>query len=180
MNLADWAAQHRRSILFLLAVATISGAMSAISLPVALFPSVSFPRIAIAVDAADQPAAQMVTQVTRPVEQAIKAVPGLQETRSTTSRGTAELSLNFDWGSDMNIATLQVQAEIARIAPSLPPGTTFDVRRMNPFVFPVAAYSLTSAQLDLTKVREIAQYDLNGDGKINLIDFSIMAFYWTG
>lgn len=160
MNLADWAAQHRRSILFLLAVATISGALSAINLPVALFPSVSFPRIAIAVDAADQPAAQMVTQVTRPVEQAIKAVPGLQEARSTTSRGSAELSLNFDWGSDMNIATLQVQAEIARIAPSLPAGTTFDVRRMNPFVFPVAAYSLTSAQLDLTKVREIAQYEL--------------------
>jgi CzcA family heavy metal efflux pump len=160
VNLADWAAHHRRSILFLLAVATLGGALSAIGLPVALFPSVSFPRIVIAIDAGDQPAAQMVTQVTRPVEQAVKAVPGLQEVRSTTSRGSAELSLNFEWGRDMNVATLQVQAEISRILPSLPSGTVFDVRRMNPFVFPVAAYSLTSDKLELTKVREIAQYEL--------------------
>jgi CzcA family heavy metal efflux pump len=160
MNLAQWAAQHRRSILFLLAVVAIGGAFSAFGLPVALFPEVNFPRIAITIDAGDQPAAQMVTQVTRPVEQAVKAVPGLLEVRSTTSRGTAELSLNFDWGIDMAVATLQVQAEIARVLPSLPAGATFDIRRMNTNVFPVAAYSLTSDKLDLVKIREIAQYEL--------------------
>jgi CzcA family heavy metal efflux pump len=160
MNLAQWASQHRRSILFLLAVVAIGGAFSAFGLPVALFPEVNFPRIAITIDAGDQPAAQMVTQVTRPVEQAVKAVPGLLEVRSTTSRGTAELSLNFDWGVDMAVATLQVQAEISRVLPSLPPGATFDIRRMNTNVFPVAAYSLTSDKLDLVKVREIAQYEL--------------------
>jgi CzcA family heavy metal efflux pump len=160
VNLAQWAAGHRRSFVFLLVVAAVGGVTSALNLPVALFPSVSFPRIAIAIEAGDQPAAQMVTQVTRPAEQAVKAVPGLREVRSTTSRGSAEMSLNFDWGLDMNVATLQVEAEINRIVPQLPPGTTFDVRRMNPFVFPVAAYSLTSDRLDLTKVREIAQYEL--------------------
>ena len=160
MNLAEWAAQHRRSILFLLAVATLGGALTAINLPVALFPSVSFPRIAITIEAGDQPAPQMVTQVTRPAEQAVKGVPGLLEVRSTTSRGSAEMSLNFSWGSDLNIATLQVQAELARILPTLPAGTSFDVRRMNPFVFPVAAYSLSADKLELTRVREIAQYEL--------------------
>ena len=160
MNLAHWAAGHRRSLLFLLGVAAIGGAISAFNLPVALFPQVSFPRIAIAIDAGDQPATQMVAQVTRPIEEAIKAVPGLRDIRSTTSRGSAEMSLNFDWGGDMNIATLQVQSEISRILPSLPAGTVFDVRRMSPFVFPVAAYSLSSDKLDLVKVREIAQYEL--------------------
>ena len=160
MNLAEWAAQHRRSILFLLAVAAIGGAISALNLPVALFPSVSFPRIAISIEAGDQPATQMVTQVTRPLEEAVKAVPALRDVRSTTSRGSAEMSLSFDWGTDMNVATLQVQAEIARVLPSLPAGTTFEVRRMNPFVFPVAAYSLTSDTLDLTRVRQIAQFEL--------------------
>jgi CzcA family heavy metal efflux pump len=160
MNLAQWAAHHRRSVLFLLAVAAIGGALSALNLPVALFPRVSFPRIAIAIEAGDRPAALMVTQVTRPVEEAIKAVPGLQEVRSTTSRGSAEISLNFDWGRDMSVTTLQVQSEIARIQPLLPAGTTLDVRRMDPFVFPVAAYSLVSDKLDLTKIRAIAQYEL--------------------
>jgi CzcA family heavy metal efflux pump len=160
MNLALWASRHRRSILFLLLVAAIAGAFGAFSLPVALFPEVNFPRIAITIDAGDQPAAQMVIQVTRPVEQAVKSVPGLLDVRSTTSRGTAELSLNFDWNVDMAVATLQVQAEISRILPSLPAGATFDIRRMNTNVFPVAAYSLTSDKIDLVKIREIAQFEL--------------------
>ncbi|MDE2252028.1 MAG: efflux RND transporter permease subunit [Gammaproteobacteria bacterium] len=160
MNWAQWASHHRRSILFLLAVIAIGGVISGLNLPVALFPQVSFPRIAVAIEAGDQPAAQMVTLVTRPVEQAIKAVPGLRSIRSTTSRGSAEMSLNFDWGLDMAVSTLQVQAEINRVLPALPAGTSFTVRRMNPNVFPVAAYSLTSNSLDLVKVREIAQYEL--------------------
>src|SRR5215475_13022201 len=149
MNLAHWASEHRRSLIFLLLVAAVAGAFSALNLPVALFPQVSFPRIAITIDSGDQPANQMITLVTRPVEQAVKSVPGLLEVRSTTSRGTSELSLNFDWGVDMSVATLQVQAEISRILPSLPQGTTFDIRRMNTNVFPVAAYSITSDKLPL-------------------------------
>ena len=176
MNLADWASHHSRSLLFLLAVATVGGAITATRLPVALFPSVTFPRIQITIDAGDQPATQMVTVVTRPVEQAVKAVPGLREVRSTTSRGTAELSLNFNWGVDLNTVTLQVQGELDRILPLLPAGTTFDVRRMSPFVFPVAAYSLTSDTLDLTRVHDIAQFELlpllssiNGIAKVEVL-----------
>ena len=160
MTIAEWAAKHRYSILFLLAVAAIGGAMNGFGLPVALFPHVSFPRIAVTVDAGDRPAPQMVAEVTRRVETAVKTVPGLQETRSTTSRGSAELSLNFAWGEDMATRTLQVQSAIGRILPSLPQGTSFEVRRMNPTVFPIAAYSLTSDKIDTTKLREIAKYEL--------------------
>src|SRR5579871_1146810 len=160
MNLALWASHHRRSLIFLLLVAALAGAFSAFNLPVALFPQVSFPRIAITIDAGDQPANQMITLVTRPVEQAVKSVPGLLEVRSTTSRGTSEMSLNFDWGTDMSVATLKVQAEISRVLPSLPQGTTFDIRQMNTNVFPVAAYSLTSDKLPLLKIRELAETEL--------------------
>src|SRR3546814_584025 len=139
MNIAQWAASHRYSILFLLVVAAIGGAVNGFGLPVALFPRVSFPRIAVTVDAGDRPALQMVAEVTRPIESAVKTVPGLLETRSTSSRGSAELSLNFAWGENMATRTLQVQSAISRILPTLPKGTSFEVRRMNPTVFPVAA-----------------------------------------
>ncbi len=176
MTLADWAAAHRRSLLFLLAIGSLAGALTAVHMPVALFPSVSFPRIAVSIEAGDQPATQMVTLVTRPVEQAVKAVPGLREVRSATSRGSAEMSLNFDWGTNLDVATLQAQAELDRVRPTLPPGTTFEVRRMNPFVFPVAAYSLTSDTLDPTQIHDIARYELlpllssiNGVAKVEVL-----------
>jgi CzcA family heavy metal efflux pump len=161
MSLAHWASHHRRSILFLLAIAALGGIFSALNLPVALFPHIEFPRVAISLDAGDRPATQMMTQVTRPVEQAVKTVPGIREIRSTTSRGSAELSLNFDWGMNMDIATLQIQSAVTRVLPTLPSGTTFDVRRMNPTaLYPVTAYALTSDTIDPVKLRDIARNEL--------------------
>lgn len=176
MNIAQWAASHRYSILFLLLVAAIGGIANGFGLPVALFPQVSFPRIAVTVDAGDRPASQMVAEVTRPIESAVKTVPGLLETRSTSSRGSAELSLNFAWGENMATRTLQVQSAISRILPTLPTGTAFEVRRMDPTVFPVAAYSLTSKSVSPAHLREIAQYQLlpilssiNGVANVNVM-----------
>lgn len=160
MSLAHWVAAHRRSLLFLMLVGVAGGAFSAWTLPVALFPQVSFPRIVVSIEAGDRPAAQMVFDVTQPVESAVRSVVGVQEVRSSTSRGSAELSVNFRWGTDMAVAALQVDAAIARIASSLPPGVRFDVRRMDPTVFPIAAYSLTSDTVDQVRLRDIARLEL--------------------
>src|SRR5258708_35262293 len=106
--------------MFLILLAVVAGLASGFSLPVALFPDVSFPRIAISIDAGDQPAEIMVAQVTRPVEEAVKSIVGLREVRSTTSRGSADISMNFECGRDMDLAALQVQSAITRILPLLP------------------------------------------------------------
>ncbi|NOZ38326.1 MAG: efflux RND transporter permease subunit [Gammaproteobacteria bacterium] len=160
MNMAHWAAIHRRSILFLAAMLALGGIAAGLNLPVALFPYVSFPRIVVSLQTGDRPADQMVIAVTRPVEQAVRAVPGVANLRSTTSRGSAELSINFQWGDDMIAAMLQVESAINQILPSLPPGTRFNIRRMDPSVFPVAAYSLTSDTESLVQLRDLAQYQL--------------------
>ncbi len=165
MSLAHWTSSHRHSLLFLLVLATLAGAISAFSLPVALFPHIEFPRVSISLDTGDRPVVQTVNDVTRPVEQAVKSVPGIREVRSVTSRGSADISLNFDWGGDMDVATLQIQSALSRVLPSLPPDTSFEVRRMNPTaLFPVAAYGLTSKTLSPAVLRELAQ-----DGLIPLL-----------
>ena len=147
MSAASWMASHRRSILFLLLLLALGGAVSALKLPVALFPHVDFPRIVVALEAGDRPAEQMVVAVTRPVEQAVRSVPGVREIRSTTSRGSAELSINLDWGSDMALALQQVESAVNQTLSALPPGVSFRARRMDPTVFPVAAYSLNISRL---------------------------------
>ena len=160
MTFQDWTAQHRRSLLFLLAVISMVGAAMAFGLPSSLFPTVSFPRVVVSLDAGDQPAEQMEVLVTRPIEQAIRRVPGVTDVRSVTSRGTAEVSVSFDWGLDMASATLQVNAATAQIVPQLPPGTRLTTRRMDPTVFPIIAYSLSSAKVSLTDLRTLADYTI--------------------
>lgn len=161
MNSARWLHGHRRSILFLLALLTLIGALAAYQLPVSLFPTVAFPRVSLSLDAGDRPASQMELQVTRPVEEAVRSIPGVASVRSNTSRGTAEVSVNFAWGTDMVSATLQVNAALAQIQPQLPPATRIGVRRMDPTVFPILAYSLTaSSNVTPTQLRDIASYEL--------------------
>jgi len=160
VSFTDWAHRHTRSLLFLFGVLAVAGAVSSFQLPVSLFPQVSFPRVRISLDAGDRPAEQMVVEVTTPVEEAVRAVPGVRGVRSTTSRGSAEISVSFDWGEDMTSALLQVESEVNKIIPSLPSGTAFGVERMDPTVFPVIAYSLTSRTRSLTELRDLALYTL--------------------
>jgi CzcA family heavy metal efflux pump len=160
MDIAHWAAGHRRSILFLVAILALAGIAAGLKLPVALFPHVDFPRVVVSLEAGDRPADQMVIAITRPVEQAIRSVPGVVGLRSTTSRGSAELSINLGWGDDMVAAMLQVESAVNQVLPELPAGTRFSVRRMDPTVFPVAAYSLTSDSQSLVQLRDLATYQL--------------------
>src|SRR5881398_811530 len=160
MSFTAWAHSHARSILFLLSALALAGAVASVSLPVALFPQVSFPRVRITLDAGDRPAEQMTVEVTTPVEEAVRAIPGVRSVRSTTSRGTAEISINFNWGEDMVSAMLQCQSQVNKILPSLPSGTSFEVERMDPTVFPTIAYSLTSDSHSLIELRDLALYTL--------------------
>ncbi len=160
MTITEWMHEHRRSILFLLALLVAGGLTSSLKLPVALFPQISFPRIDVTLDAGDRPADQMALEVTWPVEEAIRAVPGVVNIRSTTTRGSANISAMFEWGQDMVSRLLLVQSAINQNLSQLPPGTTFEVRRMDPTVFPVLAYSMTSETRSLTELRDITLYQL--------------------
>ena len=160
MNFSAWMQAHRRSILFLLFALAAAGLLAAFKLPVTLFPNVSFPRVEVNLDAGERPANQMEVQVTMPVEEAIRRVPGVQVVRSRTSRGSAGISVNFAWGTDMPLAATQINEAVAGVLPKLPAGTSFSVKRMDPTVFPILAYSLTSKTQNLTQLYDLAEYQL--------------------
>jgi CzcA family heavy metal efflux pump len=159
MSATDWMQAHRRSILFFLFVLVVGGVLAALKLPVTLFPTVDFPRVSVSVDAGDRPAEQMELEVMRPIEEAIQRVPGVVSVRSTVSRGTADVSVNFDWGSDMALATSQINQAVSQL-PDLPPGTRIQARRMDPTTFPILAYSLTSTTVSPSRLHDLAQYQL--------------------
>ena len=160
MTFTQWMQAHRRSLLFLLVVLMVAGMAASLRLPVGLFPRVNFPRVRVYLDAGDRPADRMAVEVTRPVEEAVRGVPGVREVRSTTSRGSAEINVTFAWGQNMVEALLQVNAALTQVASVLPKGTQVEVIRMDPTVDPVLAYSLTSPTESLTQLRDLALYQL--------------------
>ena len=155
-----WFDRHSKSIIFLIIILGIIGIYEAFQLPVAVFPTTNFPLIKIGVDNGVMPIEQMEVTITRPIEQAVNIVPGLQSVRSVTSRGSADIDLFFDWGVNM-IETLQlVDAAVSRIQSSLPPTAKIETNRMDFASFPIIGYSLTSDKVPQTDLWELATYDI--------------------
>jgi CzcA family heavy metal efflux pump len=155
-----WFARHSKPLIFLILTIAALGAYLAFNIPVSVFPTTNFPRIVLAVDNGVMPIDQMMVTVTRPVEEAVNSVPGLEEVRSTTSRGSAEIDLFFNWNVDMFQTLQYVSAAISRVQPELPPTATIDTRRMTFASFPIIGYSLTSDTVPQTQLWEMATYEL--------------------
>jgi len=151
--------QSRAFVVIAVALA-LAGLVSGLSLPVGLFPQIAFPRVVVDLDAGSRPATQMALLVTRPVEEAVRTIPGVQNVRSETSRGSAQVSIDFGWGLDMVASTLLVQSAIARTVTTLPPGTSYDVRRMDPTVFPIISYALVSDTASPIALQDLARYQI--------------------
>jgi cobalt-zinc-cadmium resistance protein CzcA len=154
------ARQRATGIYLLLAILVIAGIYEAAGLPSAIFPTVTFPTVKVIADVGEEPAAQMMPTVTRVLEEAILRVPGIVLVRSTTSRGSTEISAEFDWGTDMKAALDRVQAETQRVRPDLPPQTRIDAEWMNTAIFPIQGYALTSSTETQAQLWDLAQYTL--------------------
>ncbi len=184
MSVTEWMQRHRRSLLFLALMLTIGGIASAFLMPVALFPNVAFPRVQVTLDAGDRPADQMAIEVTTPVEVAIRRVRGVRDVRSTTSRGSAQIDVKFDWGTNMASALQMINAAAGQVLPQLPAGTGLSTRRMDPTTFPILAYSLRSHTLSPSALRDLAMYQLrpllsgiNGVAQVNVQGGEVAEFH---
>jgi CzcA family heavy metal efflux pump len=125
-------------------------------LQTSLFPEITFPKIKIIADAGLQPVDKMMVTVTKPMEAAIKQVPDLEMIRSTTSRGTCEISAFMSWNANIDLSQQRIESKIAEIRNDLPAETQISVARMNPSILPVMGYSLESAMRSPIELKLLA------------------------
>ena len=155
-----WTEEFSRPILFVIVMLVGVGAYLAFTLPVSVFPDTNFPRIVVGVDNGVAPINQMQITVTRPIEEAMNSVPGLEQVRSTTSRGSGEINLFFNWNVNMFQTLEYVNAALARVQTSLPPAAKLTANRLTFAAFPILGYSLTSDTMPQTDLWEIANYTI--------------------
>ena len=157
---AHWTDRHGKPIIFVILTLVAVGIYLALTIPIAVFPETNFPRIVMAVDNGVAPIDQMLVTVTRPLEEALNSVQGLERVWSITSRGTVEIDLFFSWKVDMYRTLDLVNAAIARTLPSLPSTVKVNAQRLTFAAFPIMGYSLTSDTVPQTRIWELANYEL--------------------
>ena len=138
----------------------LGGAFVYTKLQTSLFPEITFPKIKIIADAGLQPVDKMMVTVTKPLENAIKQVPDLSDIRSTTSRGSCEISAFMNWDANIDLAQQRIESQIAEIRNDLPPGVAITVEKMNPSILPVIGYTMETNSESRTPIdmKQIALY----------------------
>jgi CzcA family heavy metal efflux pump len=154
-----WTARHGKPIIFVILTLVAVGIYLALTIPVAVFPDTDFPRIIVGVDNGVAPIDQMLVTVTRPIEEALNTVQGVERVWSVTSRGSVEVDVFFSWKVDMFKTLELVNAALARIQTSLPPTAKVTANRLTFAAFPIMGYSLTSDTVPMTRIWEMATYE---------------------
>ena len=149
-----WLTRFTRPIFFFAAILTLAGIYLRLQVPISVFPETNFPRVVIGVDNGVMPVEQMEVTITRPIEDAVNSVPGLATVRSTTSRGSAEVSLFFDWNVDMYRDAAADRCSAEQGGADAAPTARITTNRLTFATFPILGYSLTSDTIPQTQLWE--------------------------
>jgi len=159
-KLSLFAVNNKGAMIFTGLFLSVIGFYMIFQIPQGVFPDATFPRIAVMVDYGLAPLKEMEMEVVKPIEEASMMVEGVRLVRSTISRGSAEINIDFQWDQDMFRAYQLVQAQISGIQSQLPKGVQLEVRRFTTSTYPVAGYSLTSDKQSLLQLRDLAVYTI--------------------
>ena len=159
-SLGRWAIHHSKAIVFITIILCLAGVFAALKMPSSVFPQTNFPRVVILVDNGVMPGDEMMATITRPIEEAMKDIPGAVTIRSATGRGSAEINVFFTWDVDMIQSELYVLGRLGQIRSTLPATASSTVWRLTFSAFPIIGVSLTSPTRDITALWETARYDL--------------------
>ncbi|MDQ2766830.1 MAG: efflux RND transporter permease subunit, partial [Gemmatimonadota bacterium] len=158
MKLFDLLSAQRRFVYLAVAIATVAGIWTALSLPSAIYPELLFPRITVVAEGTALGAREVVFAVARPIEEAVTSVQGVRRVTSRSIRGSSEIQLYFDEHMDMQVALQQTTQRITQVQQALPAGVTIQVERLSPSVFPILSYNVEGG--DPATLYDLALYQL--------------------
>ena len=164
MSIPRLAIERPVTMFMLSGVIILIGLLSLSRLPVDLMPDISLPSITVRVGYPGVGPLEIEELVTRPLEQALSAVAGLERIESTSSEGSSRVTLNFAWGTDLNEAADDVRNRLDRVRGRFPEEAEAPIMfKFDANTFPIMGVGVEgdAAQFDRVKLREIAEHSLS-------------------
>jgi HAE1 family hydrophobic/amphiphilic exporter-1 len=142
-------------VIFLIIV--VLGLVSLTRLTIDLMPEITYPTISVITSYGNVGPQEMEELVTRPIEEAVAAVQGVEEVTSTSSEGRSMVRIGFDWGSDLDVAANDIRDRIDRVLGRLPEDIERPmIRKFDLSAFPILIMGVSSGMnpLDLRQIVE--------------------------
>jgi CzcA family heavy metal efflux pump len=151
---------YKNPVSVVIAVVIAGGLFLYGQISVSLFPEITFPKLKVIADNGEQPVDKMMITVTRPLEDAIKQIPDLKMLRSSTSRGTCEISAFLNWDANIDVNQQMLESRIAQIKNVLPSDLVIQVEKMNPSILPVIGFTVESDTKTPIELNLLATYTI--------------------
>ncbi|WOE69967.1 efflux RND transporter permease subunit [Hydrogenimonas thermophila] len=152
--------KNKLAILLIIFLLAGVGYRLSYSIPKGVFPNLFFPRIEVSIDNGYTPIQQMLFSVTKPSEEALKTIQDVEKIVSSTSIGSTDISIYFNWNIDPYLAYQLVQARVADIKNRIPSNAKITIRQATPSIYPVAIYAIGSNSISRAKLSEKLYYEL--------------------
>jgi HAE1 family hydrophobic/amphiphilic exporter-1 len=122
MGLPELAVRRPITTVMLLVSVIVIGGIAVSRLPLAYLPEVDVPFIQVEVPYPNSNPTQIEKEIAKPVEEVLATLSGVKKLRSESTADSASITLEFDWGQNLDIVRMQVSEKIEQVKPSLPPG----------------------------------------------------------
>ncbi|MBU4268779.1 MAG: efflux RND transporter permease subunit [Acidobacteria bacterium] len=155
MNISDFSIR-RPVFTVMLTLAIVAVGMVAVSrLPIDLMPDITFPTLSISTSYENTGPEEIEQIITRPIEEAMSAVPGVEEVFSVSSEGNSNVRVMFSWGTDLSAAADDMRERLDRVIPRLPDDVDRPMlRKFDPAMMPILIVGALS-KLDPIQTRRI-------------------------
>ncbi|MCC6485231.1 MAG: efflux RND transporter permease subunit [Armatimonadetes bacterium] len=157
MNLARFSVTRPVAVTMRIAALVLLGAICLLRLPIDLLPKVSLPTVAVNVTWPNVAPEEIEAQITRPIEQAVSSAPNLYEVSSSTSQGSSTVRVQFQWGTDIGQAAVDVLQLVQRASQNFPNDPTLEspvVFKYDPSTMPILIYGVSGID-DPIKLRTL-------------------------
>jgi HAE1 family hydrophobic/amphiphilic exporter-1 len=149
MNIAKFSVTRPVAVTMRIAALVLLGYVCLTKLPIDLLPKVDIPFVSVSVNWPNTSPEEMETQIARPLEQAVSTVAGMQTVSSSSSLGSANVRIQFNYGVDTNKAAIDVMQAVQRAQrgfPNDPNISTPTVFKFDPNQLPILVYGVSGSQ----------------------------------
>lgn len=155
MNISEFSIKRPIFVTMLILVVLVLGFISFTRLPIDLMPDITFPTLVVSTSYPNTAPEEMEQIITRPIEEALSSVPGVEEIFSVSSQGSSSVRVMFDWGSNLEEAANDIRERIDRIIRRFPEEISRpSLRKFDPAQMPILMVGILS-ELDPLQVRKI-------------------------
>jgi HAE1 family hydrophobic/amphiphilic exporter-1 len=153
LRISSWAINNPIPVVVLFIAAILAGLISYGSLPIKNYPNISFPLVVVSITRSGAAPAEMETQITRPIENAMSGIQDVESISSTITQGVSTTSIEFHLGTDLQKATDDVRSKVDQTRNSLPRDIDAPVvQRVEVDDQPIITYAVVAPSMSMVDV----------------------------